>query len=456
VDDSILTLLPRVGGKQKAELLKATAERRIVAAAPLVLQSAREPAVRIESAKALKSIAGAQHIPAMVDLLTKARDEPSRQELELAVVAAARRIPEGARQDEAILAVYPGVKDKPAKASLISVLGKIGAPASLPTLRTALKDRDREVRLAAIRALSGWPTSEPYADLWAMAQSAKEPGHRILALRGSVRLIGLDSSSTPEETVRRYREAMALAPNSAERKSLLSAVGDARSVAALRMAASYLDDKDLQPEAEAATLNIAEGISDKAREESILQLKRVIALSHTTAERGRALIKKIERLDDYMTSWEIAGPYEKGGVRLIDEPFPPEQSAASAASWAPFRGLTDPGKPWLLDFDRVFGAGDRVIYLRTNLWSPADQKASLEFGSDYRAKVWINGKLVHACEQLRSVEPGQDIVPAALQKGWNVFMMKFEQGDGPWGGCIRVRTPEGGKLEGMRVSTTQN
>jgi hypothetical protein len=35
-------------------------------------------------------------------------------------------------------------------------------------------------------------------------------------------------------------------------------------------------------------------------------------------------------------------------------------------------------------------------------------------------------------------------------------LMKLEQGDGPWGACIRVRTPEGGKLEGIRVSTSQN
>ncbi len=460
VDDSILVLLPRANGMAKVELLKATAERRIVSAAPLVMQSARDPSgpVRVESAKTLRSIAGARDLPTMVDLLTQARDEASRRELELALVAAARRIPDRARQDEAILAAYSGVKSKSARTSMISVLGKIGAPASVPALRTALKDPDQAIRLAGIRALSEWPTSEPYSDLRAIAQSAKEPGHRILALRGSVRLIGLDSNCTADETIRRYREAMAIAPNSAERKSLLSAVGDARSVAALRMAASYLDDKDLHPEAEAATLNIAEGISDEARVETVPQLQRVIASSRTavTIERGMALIKKIERFDDYITSWDFAGPYEKAGVRLIDEPFPPEQSVSSAVSWTPFRSLTNPKKLWLLEFDRAFGAGDRVIYLRTNIWSPVDQKASLEFGSDYRAKVWMNGSLVHTCDQVRAAIPGEDTVRTALQKGWNVLMMKFEEGDGPWGGCIRVRTPEGGKLEGIRVSTAQN
>jgi type 1 glutamine amidotransferase/HEAT repeat protein len=460
VDDSILVLLPRASGLAKVELLKATAERRIVSATPLVLQTAKDPSgpVRVESAKTLKSIAGAEDLPAIAGLLIQARDEASRRELELAAVATARRMPDRTRQDEAILAAYSGVKSKSARTSLISVLGKIGAPGSLPTLRAALKDPDQEIRLAGIRALSEWPTSEPYSDLRSIAQSAKEPAHRILALRGSVRLIGLDSNSTADETVRRYREAMAIAPNSAERKSLLSAVGEARSVAALRMAASYLDDKDLKPEAEAATLNIAEGISDGARGETVPQLQRVIASSRTPVhiERASALIKKIERFDDYITSWDFSGPYEKPGVRLIDEPFPPEQSVASGVSWAPFRGSTNPGKLWLLELDRAFGAGDRVVYLRTNIWSPADQKAGLEFGSDFRARLWMNEKPIHSCEQIRSVAPGEDRVPTALLKGWNVLLMKLEQGDGPWGACIRVRTPEGGKLEGIRVSTSQN
>ncbi len=460
VDDSILVLFPRANGIAKVELLKAVAERRIVSAASLVLQSARDPSgpVRVESAKTLKSIAGAADLPAMVDLMTQARDEASRRELGLAIVATARRVPDRSRQDEAILAGYSGVKSRSARTSLITVLGKIGAPASLPILRTALKDQDQEIRLAGIRALAEWPTSEPYADLWAVAQSAKEPGHRILALRGSVRLIGLDSNGTADETVRKYREAMAIAPNAAERKSLLSAVGDARSVAALRMAASYLDDKDLRPEAEAATLNIAEGISGETPEETVPQLRRVVASSRTAVnvERGSALIKKIERFDDFITSWDFAGPYEKPGVRLIDEPFPPEQPVASAVSWAPFRGSTNPQKLWLLELDRAFGAGDRVIYLRTNIWSPVDQKAGLEFGSDYRAKVWMNEKLVHSCEQIRSVAPGEDCVPATLLKGWNVLLMKLEQGEGPWGACIRVRTTEGGRLEGIRVSTARN
>ena len=451
VDDSILVSLPRVNGRTKVELLKATAERRITSAVPLAIQAARDPSgpVRMESAKTLKSLADAEHLPTMIDLLVQARDETERREWELAVVAVARRIPDRARQDEAVLAAYSQAKDKQVRSSLISVLGKIETPASLTTLRTALKDPDSEIRLASIRALSGWSTADPYPDLWVVAQGAKESGHRILALRGSVRLIGLDSMSGADEMVRRYKEAMAIAPNAAERKLLLSALGEVRSVAALRMATSYLNDKELRPEAEAATLNIAEGIADSARRETVSRLQQLIASSgnEVSVKKAEALIKNIERFDDYITSWDFAGPYEGKDASLL---------GAASVRWMAFRSMTDSRRPWLLECDKAFGAGDKVVYVRTNVWSPVDQKVSLEVGSDYGIKIWVNTKLIHSNNAVRNVAPGTDRVPTALQKGWNTLMMELEQGDGSWGACLRIRTPDGGKPEGIRISTTQD
>jgi hypothetical protein len=46
-------------------------------------------------------------------------------------------------------------------------------------------------------------------------------------------------------------------------------------------------------------------------------------------------------------------------------------------------------------------------------------------------------------------------VPVRLLRGWNLLMIKLEQGDGPWRACARVRTPDGGALEGIRVSAAR-
>ncbi len=158
-----------------------------------------------------------------------------------------------------MLAVLPNVKDNPNRASLLRVLGRIGDSSALPTLRTALSSREAEIQDAAIRALSDWPTSEPVPDLLKVAQTAENARYKILALRGFVRLLGLESSRSAEETIDLYKKAMDLAGDAQEKKRVLSGLAAAKSPAALNMAAAYLDDLALHLEAESAAVQIAQG-----------------------------------------------------------------------------------------------------------------------------------------------------------------------------------------------------
>ncbi|MEN6333796.1 MAG: hypothetical protein ABFE01_06005, partial [Phycisphaerales bacterium] len=93
----------------------------------------------------------------------------------------------------------------------------------------------------------------------------------------------------------------------------------------------------------------------------------------------------------------------------------------------------------------------RVAYFRTKVWSPKEQKARLELGSDDGVKVWINGQLVHQNNAVRPVEPGQDKADVTLKEGYNPVLVKLVQDGGQWAMCLRLRTPDGGKLEGLKV-----
>jgi hypothetical protein len=455
VNDSLLALLPRAECNEKVELIKALVERRVATSVPLLLDAAgdRSITVRVEAAKAFRTLAGPELVPALVTLLERSRDDDVTPELELAVAAAARRAPDGVPRDDAVLAACQRITDRPVRTSLISVCGRIGAPSSLPMLRECLNVREPEIRLAAIRALAAWPTPEPCVDLWPLASAGGAAVERTLALRGFVRLLGLDSTRAPGETIRLYEEVMKVAPNLAERKALLSAVGETRSVGGLAMAARYLDDNDLHREAEAAILNIAEAVADTARREVVPQLKRLIISSSNQENRTKAesLLRKIERYDDYITSWDYAGPYQHEGARLLHEPFGPELPGAQLIRWTPFRSKTDLEKPWLLELDKIFIGEENLVYLRTNVWSPVEKRVRLEVGTDDGVKAWLNGKLVHVSSIVRTVAPGDDRVSVTLRGGWNEFMMKLEQGDGMWRACARVRAPDGGALEGIRV-----
>jgi hypothetical protein len=484
LNDTVLALLPRAESKMKVELIKAIGERGIRSgstrtvsavkseagtvriereqklAMPLVLEGARDPsrAVRVASARTLNLIAGGDDVPAMIELLVAARDELFRSEMERAIASASLRIEDPASRDNAILESYPDAKGKEARLSLIRILGTIGARSSLPLLRGTLKEKDTDIRRGGILALSSWASPEPFADLWPLATDAHERAERVLALRGAVRLIGLDTVRPGEETLRLYRDAMRAAPDVAEQKMILSALGNSRSLSALRLAVELTGNKDLRSEAGAAALNIAEGLPDSLRPESVPLVERVVAASAdgNNGQRGKTLLAAIEKWDDFITLWNSAGPFGAQETQALDVPFGPELEGGPAAAWVPFTAGTDPWRPWLLELDRAFPGEDFVVYLRTNVWSPAEADGRLESSANYGVKIWWNGKLVNTSTAMRTIGWGNDAAPARVRKGWNTLMMKLEQGEHPWGACIRLRNSEGGRLEGIRVSTTEN
>ena len=140
-----------------------------------------------------------------------------------------------------------------------------------------------------LRALSDWPTSEPVPDLLAVATDSDNRTHQILALRGFVRLLGLDSDRSAEETVALYTKAMDLAPNTAEKKRVLSGLGGAASRPALDVAVTYLDDETLRLEAESAVVRIAGAIYATCPDHCRQILDRVIAYTKSETIREQAL-----------------------------------------------------------------------------------------------------------------------------------------------------------------------
>ena len=90
-------------------------------------------------------------------------------------------------------------------------------------MRAALANREPEIQDAAIRALSDWPTAEPVPDLVKVAQTTTNKVHKVLALRGFVRLLGSrQQTGPPKQTIDLYKKAMDLAGDATEKKRVLS------------------------------------------------------------------------------------------------------------------------------------------------------------------------------------------------------------------------------------------
>ena len=169
------------------------------------------------------------------------------------------------------------------------MLGKIGNKKALGVLQQALQDKDADVRSAVIRALSDWPTDEPIDNLLKIAQTSDNKIHQVLALRGFIRLVGLDSDRPADQAVKMYKEAMELASNDGEKKMVLSGLKDVKSYEAMKMAQACLDDKALQAEAEAAVVEIAWTTTHASHpEETKKLLKKILETSTNESLRTRA------------------------------------------------------------------------------------------------------------------------------------------------------------------------
>jgi HEAT repeat protein len=298
IDGAILSGLTSAEPKVKVELIRSTGERNIVAGVDILLKTARDKdsKVRRESLRVLRTISEPKYLPALVELLIAVKSSTDRREAEKTVTAVAHKIGDKNRQAEAVLTKLPSIKEVASRCSLLKVLGKIGQTSALAVLRTGLKDKNIKVKETCIRALAEWPTAEPVADLLKVVQSSDNKLHRVLALRGYVRLIGLESSRPTQETIGMYKQAMSLASNSGEKKMVLSGLANVKSPVALNMAAAYLEDKTLQQEAEVAVVKIAEATAGSHPAESKAALQKVskITKNEFLREQAQKVLNKIK------------------------------------------------------------------------------------------------------------------------------------------------------------------
>ena len=109
-----------------------------------------------------------------------------------------------------------------------------------------------------------------------------------------------------------------------------------------------------------------------------------------------------------------------------------------------------------LDFQRAFGGetNNAVAYAVAYFDSPTEvRNATLHFGSDDAARVWLNGRQVWTVNRVRGVNLDEDEVPGlTLKAGRNVLVVKVAQGVGGWGVAARFEKADGTSLQPGRTA----
>ena len=152
------------------------------------------------------------------------------------------------------------------------------------------------VVIMVMRALCDWPTSEPVPDLVKVAETSDNRVHQVLALRGFVRQLALESDRPAEETLKLYQKAMQLAPSDAEKKRVLSGLGTAGSLPALEMVTGYLNDPVLKLEAASAAVQLARRLGAQHPQPCKDVLAKVIAgtQNETIRQLAQEALRQIE------------------------------------------------------------------------------------------------------------------------------------------------------------------
>ncbi len=296
IDQTILNGIDKAGTDVKVELIRSVGQRNLVDGVETLLATASDANadVRQESVKALREVAGPQYIPALVELLKNARSDTELTAIEKTIISVSGKSP--VRNAGPVMDAIDSAQDIELRCSLLRILGGIGDEDSLDLLRRALKDEDAQVQTAAVRALGDWPDGKLADELLDVAASIDDTKLKTLALRGAIRLIGLESDRPVEKTLELYEQAMKLAADASEKKLVLSGLADVECFGALYLAYRCLEDDQLREEAAAAMVDIAWETAETHPQQTRILLRDVIRLSESESvlEEAKEIMKEIE------------------------------------------------------------------------------------------------------------------------------------------------------------------
>ena len=448
-DDKLLQLLNSADAQIQVELIHALAARGVHAAVDTLLRSAADPDPDVCRAAidALGALADGRQVDALVKLAATGETHQDPEALIDAIGKAFVRTEDKAKCAKAVQAEM-GKAPPAARPLLVRLLGKSGAPESLPTIRGCLSDGQPELRQAAVRALAEWPDTNVSGDLLTLLTDRNHAEHREVVLAGYLRL-----AAQSDDPGAMYVQALKHVREVNDKKAVLEGLGlSSESPQALDVTLPYLDDPKLQAAAGVAVLRIAYRLRDRDESRARSALKQVLGkVDHPDVQkRAQEVLNELDKYKDHILQWVTAGPFQesgKDGAAIYRTVFPPE-SGPDRAEWKP---LTKGIGSWEINLESTYGGLDFVAaYLRTRVWSDVEQDVQLEMGSDDGIKAWLNGNLLYDDWAEGGISPREKLVKTKLLKGWNDLMLKVVDQQGGWVGACRIRKPDGTALKGLK------
>ncbi|MCC6695072.1 MAG: DUF1080 domain-containing protein [Candidatus Hydrogenedentes bacterium] len=154
-----------------------------------------------------------------------------------------------------------------AKLGMIRLLGTTGSPKAFEAVNASVASSDPNVKDQALRTLCEWPTPVALPALSEMAKTSTEPGLKLAALRGTVRLMA-QSGASPAELVAGYGQLLGQASSADEKKAVLGGLAQVPDTQALDLVFAQFADEAVKGEAVQAAIGIARSLGNGAAEDA--------------------------------------------------------------------------------------------------------------------------------------------------------------------------------------------
>ena len=296
VDEAVIAMLTHHSEQSRILAVDLVAERKPANTVPLLMKATgdHDEDVRITAINSLRNLAGKEQLSSLLEILLTRQSSIEMRAAEGTVTAISLRV---VKQDPAcldqVLKALHRASGRP-KSALLRILNKLGGDQALQAVRTTCRDTDATVRETALRVLCDWPDTSALGDLLGLSQNAENRTFRILALRGYIRLVGLDTKS-PAQKLAAIREVLPLIERKEEKQLLLANLARIRTVESLEIVTPYLTDPILKEEACAAVLAIAGSRSPYLKEAvDALAVVTRVSSNTRTVNRARDAMKKIK------------------------------------------------------------------------------------------------------------------------------------------------------------------
>ncbi len=226
---AMLDCLDKTSGTDRSRLIVILTDRRAKGSVSKLVKlcSGQDKETMTASFRALGVMGNCQAVGLMVRALSQLESSEVRNEAERAIGTAAKRT----KHTVPITSAWKKETAPEKRASLLRTMGYAPDENTFGEVAGAVADTDHAVRDAAVRTLAGWPNTEALPPLLTVLGSTSNDTHRVLALRGAVRL----AESAKGEKTNLFKKIVPHVKSDADARLVLGAVGKLSDPEALKL-----------------------------------------------------------------------------------------------------------------------------------------------------------------------------------------------------------------------------